>query len=227
MSGMNKLLTAARAWSASAENKRRVLMTVIGVLVCGFGVSLCRMAGFGVDPFQALCSGIYRTFPNVPQGNLYVIINGVLLVAVLLYHRAYVGLGTLVNMFLLGYVADGGERLMRSIFPAVTLPGQVAFLGVAILVLCFSSALYIASDLGVSTYDAVALQLERMKLGSYRWLRICTDLVCVGIGFALGEAPGVCTIITALLLGPLTSFFMRTVAMPLRKTGRVGTKSVK
>lgn len=216
---MEKLTNNAKKWMGEAENRRRTLMTVIGVLVCGFGVSLCEKANFGVDPFQALCHGIYRTVAGTPDtvGWLYVLINAVLLVAVLIYHRHYVGLGTLINMFLLGYVAQGGKALLDMLFPVVNMAGQIAFLAAAILVLCFSSSLYITADLGVSTYDAVALQLERMKLGHYRFLRILTDLVCVGIGWALGEMPGVCTIITALMMGPLTSFFMKTVAQPLRK----------
>ena len=206
-------------WIRNKENIRRVIMTVVGVLVCGFGVSLCRMAAFGVDPFQSLCSGVYKVTESmgIPQGTMYIAINAVLLIAVLIYNRHYVSLGTLINMFLLGYVADYGERWLISLFPTVTLAGQIAFLAAAILVLCFSSALYITADLGVSTYDAVALQLEKVTGKPYRFLRIGTDLVCVGIGWALGYAPGVCTVITALMMGPLTSFFMKTVAQPLRK----------
>ena len=207
-----------KAWVNDKENIRRVSMTVVGVLVCGFGVSLCRMAAFGVDPFQSLCSGVYNVTESmgIPQGTMYIAINAVLLIAVLIYNRHYIGLGTLINMFLLGYVADYGERWLKSMFPTVTLAGQIAFLAAAILVLCFSSALYITADLGVSTYDAVALQLEKVTGKPYRYLRIGTDLICVGIGWALGYAPGVCTIITALFMGPLTDLFRRTVGEPMR-----------
>ena len=214
---MEKFLSKAKEYIQPGEQRRRLLMTVFGVLVCGLGVSLSRMADFGVDPFQCLCSGIYKISP-IAQGTTYVLINAVLLIAVFIYDKHYIGLGTLINMFLLGYVADGGEQLMLSIWPraTITLAGQIAFLVAAILVLCLSGAFYITADLGVSTYDAIALHLTAKKLGPYRLLRIGTDLICVGIGFALGYVPGVCTIITALMMGPLTSFFMDHIAKRVR-----------
>ena len=210
-----KLSASLKQFLVPGEPRRRVIMTVCGVLLSGFCVSLCRMADFGVDPFQCLCSGIYMHSP-IAQGTTYTIINALLLIAVLIYNRHYVSLGTLINMFLLGYVADGGEQLMHSIFPVVTLPGQIAFLVIALVLLCFASAMYITADYGVSTYDAIALHLSAKKLGPYRIIRIITDLICVGIGFALGYTPGVATIITALCMGPLTSLFREKVTDGMR-----------
>lgn len=81
--------------------------------------------------------------------------------------------------------------------------------------------------LGVSAYDAVALVLaNKRRIWKFRYLRVCTDFVCVAVGaglFLLGGGtvagipafigPG--TIITAFFMGPAIDFFNRTVAEPL------------
>ena len=82
------------------------------------------------------------------------------------------------------------------------------------------------ANLGVSTYDAVAIVLSgKWKLGQFRFIRIACDLVCVIIGcvlFLLGggtwrDIPtiaGIGTIITAFFMGPLIDWFNRKVAIP-------------
>ena len=98
-----------------------------------------------------------------------------------------------------------------------------------VVVICFSSALYMTADLGVSTYDAVAIVMAgKWKVAKFKYCRIMTDLVCVLTGcvlFLLGggalrEIPtlaGIGTIITAFFMGPLIEFFNVTVARPLLK----------
>lgn len=104
---------------------------------------------------------------------------------------------------------------------------RVLCLLVGIVIICFGSALYMTADLGVSTYDAVAIVIAyKWKLGKFQYVRIACDLVCVIAGtviFIIGggavrEIPtvvGVGTIITAFFMGPLIEFFNVKVARPL------------
>lgn len=97
------------------------------------------------------------------------------------------------------------------------------------MIICFGSALYMTADLGVSTYDAVALICANTwKLWKFKYIRICTDLVCVLAGagmFLFGGGKmsaiptfiGVGTIITAFFMGPLIEVFNEKVARPLLK----------
>ena len=83
------------------------------------------------------------------------------------------------------------------------------------------------ADLGVSTYDAVAIIMaDTWHLGKFKYLRITTDIVCVLLGVALFLASsgiwkdiptfaGVGTIITAFFMGPLIEFFNEKVARPI------------
>lgn len=104
---------------------------------------------------------------------------------------------------------------------------RVVILLIAIVILCLSSALYFTADLGVSTYDAVALvwSQKQSKL-RFAFCRVICDFVCVAIGVALllfsGQSiteifgsVGVGTIITAFFMGPLITFFNVHVAQPM------------
>lgn len=205
---------------------RRILMCVLGVFIGGISVGLCKRAELGVDPFQAFMAGLDAACP-VSFGTLYMIANGVLLIFSLVYDRHYLGLATFINLFFLGYVVDFSKATMYSLFPELGLLGRVICFIIGFVAISFASSLYMTADLGVSTYDAVALIVsETWKKGKFKYIRIVTDVVCVttgavlyltaGYGWAviIGSI-GVGTIITAFCMGPLIDFFNRTVSIPL------------
>ena len=194
--------------------RRRLIMAVFGVLICAVGVALCRMAGFGVDSFQSFCSGVYNVSP-LDEGTTYVIINVVLLVFALVTDRHYIGLGTLINLFLFGYVVDFSQQLMISLFGMPALAGRIVYLALGFFVCCAACSIYITADLGVSTYDAISLYLARVTPLHYRFIRIITDVICVVIGWLLGSVPGICTILCAALMGPMISWINTWLSQPL------------
>jgi len=53
-------------------------------------------------------------------------------------------------------------------------------------------------------------------------VRILSDLVCTVVGVILGAPAGIGTVITALFMGPLISFFRRTVSEPWLRRGTGG-----
>ena len=217
------------------KNAKRILMTVFGVLIGGFCVGMFSFSQMGVDPFQVLAHGIWMKIVQIfgdnisiggsftvatSFGNLYTVINALMLIAIIILDRKKIGLGTVINIFLLGYVVDFSTNLWTSLIPNPSLAIRIAFLVVAIIVICFGSSLYFTANMGVSTYDAVALMMsEKQKVVKFKYCRIFTDLICVIIGFILGANFGsgytqVGTIITAFFMGPIISFFNNKVAIP-------------
>ena len=208
--------------------KRRLAMSLGGVIVCAIAVGIFKLAALGVDPFQSLMSGLDKLIP-IPFGTLYVIVNAILLIFSLVADRHNIGIATFINLFLLGYITQFTLEFLQKVFPPPSMPARFAFLLVAIVIICFGSALYMTADLGVSTYDAVAIVFAyKWKLGKFKYIRICTDLVCVVLGTAIflmgggtwAEVPtvvGIGTIITAFFMGPLIEFFNEKFARPLLK----------
>lgn len=201
-------------------------MSVLGVVIGGLSVGMFKHAAFGVDPFQALMSGLDAVIP-IRFGTLYVIVNLLLLVFSLIADRHKIGLATCINLFLLGYVVEFSQAQCARLFPAPGIMARLLLLLAGIVILSLSSALYFTADLGVSTYDAVALVWsERQTRLPFQLCRVVTDSVCVIAGIILcllsGMGPaqifgavGIGTVITAFCMGPLIAFFNRTVARPL------------
>jgi len=207
---------------------RRILMSLCGVVICAVSVGVFKIAALGVDPFQSLMSGLDSLIP-ISFGTLYVIVNLLLLSFSLIVDRSKIGLATFINLFLLGYITEFTYEYLQTVFVSPSMLTRALCLLVGIVVICFGSALYMTADLGVSTYDAIAIALSgKWKLARFQYCRIATDLVCVISGVLLflaadgtiGQIPtiaGVGTIITAFFMGPLIEYFNVHVARPLLK----------
>ncbi|MBQ8733233.1 MAG: hypothetical protein IJY76_01895, partial [Anaerotignum sp.] len=150
----------------------------------------------------------------------------ILLLFALIFDRHYIGIATFINLFLLGYVVDFSHQTLLAIFPDASMMVRIPSFIFGFIALCFGCSVYITADLGVSTYDAIALIMaNKWKIGKFKFIRIMTDVVCVVLGVALfllgkGKIPdipafvGVGTILTAFFMGPLIDFFNRRVSAP-------------
>jgi len=206
--------------------KKRLLMCIIGVTLSGVSVGFFKLAVFGVDPFQTFMSGLDAVIP-ISFGTLYVIVNACLLVFSLIFDRHYVSLATFINLFLLGYVVQFTTDLLFSLFPGLVLAGRILSFVFGITLACIAASLYFTADLGVSTYDAVALIISgTWNIGKFKYIRIITDLVCVILGVALyllsgselsglWSMVGIGTIVTAFFMGPLIDWFNNRLSRPL------------
>ncbi len=211
--------------------QKRILMSALGVIICGISVGMFKHAALGVDPFQSLMSGLDALIP-IDFGTLYVLVNAVLLLFSIIADRHNIGIATFINLFLLGYITQFTYDMLQKLFPQPSIPFRAVCLLIGIVVICIGSALYMTADLGVSTYDAVAIVMSgKWKLGKFKYIRICTDLVCVITGCILflmagnsaskiPQIAGIGTIITAFFMGPLIEFFNEKIARPMLKEER-------
>ena len=203
---------------------KRILMTVIGVSICGLSVGLFSYSDLGLDPFQVFAHGTWG-LTGIGFGTFYMLLNIVQLIVIFIVDRKKISLGTLINLFLLGYMAEFSEAcLVRWLGPSAdhALWFRVIILAVGVVIMCLSTALYFTADLGVSTYDAIAIILDEKKVIKikarpvpFKYIRIGTDVICVIIGGLLGATVGIGTVIAAFFMGPLIAFFKKTVAEPI------------
>ncbi len=205
---------------------KRTAMTLFGVIICAISVGIFKIAALGVDPFQSFMAGLDALVP-IDFGTLYVIANAVLLLFALIFDRHYIGIATFINLFLLGYITQFTYEFLQKVIVDPSIPVRFAILVIGVVIICFGSAFYMTADLGVSTYDAVALIIvNTWKKGKFQYVRIITDIVCVILGCVLflmaggsiGQIPtiaGIGTIITAFFMGPLIEFFNVHIARPI------------
>ncbi len=205
---------------------KRIFMSLFGVIICAISVGVFKIAALGVDPFQSFMAGLDKLIP-LDFGLLYIIVNALLLTFALVFDRHYIGIATFINLFLLGYITQFSYQFLQTVIVEPSIFVRAACLVVGVVVICFGSAFYMTADLGVSTYDAVALIIvNTWKKGKFQYVRIFTDIVCVILGaalFVLGGGKisaiptiaGIGTIITAFFMGPLIEFFNVHIARPL------------
>ena len=129
---------------------RRILMSILGVLVGAVSVGFFKLAAFGVDPFQSFMSGIDRLIP-VSFGTLYVIVNACLLLFALIFDRHYIGVATFVNLFLLGYVVEFSYATLQFLFPDPSMVVRGISFVIGFVVLCFASDIYVIDPRGVDS----------------------------------------------------------------------------
>ncbi|MCI5647969.1 MAG: hypothetical protein MR332_00805 [Fusicatenibacter sp.] len=196
--------------------QKRVSMTTSGVIFCAIAVGFFKCSQFGVDPFQCFAQGIWGHFFEhlVSYGIYYIFLSGIMLILDLFVARSYMGVATLVNMFLTGYVVDFTCLIINRLCPNPTLAVRIVFLAIAVLVMCFASSLYMTSNLGVSVYDAIPIVISNKSKIPFRFVRITCDLICVIIGTLSGLMPGVGTLITAFFMGPLIEYFNHSFSEP-------------
>lgn len=196
--------------------KRRAVMTTAGVVLCAVAVGFFKCSLFGVDPFQCFAQGVWGHFfgTDISYGIFYTALSGIMLVIDLFIARSYMGVATLVNMFLTGYIVDFASAAVTHFVPEPNLAVRAVFLAVAVLVMCFAASLYMTSNLGVSVYDAIPIVIAKKWSFPFKFVRVACDLVCVMIGTLSGLMPGIGTLITAFFMGPLIEFFNHSFSEP-------------
>lgn len=209
-----------------SQKTKRILMSLSGVVIGAISVGIFKVAALGVDPFQSLMSGLDALIP-IPFGTLYVIVNLILLTFSLVVDRSKIGIATFINLFLLGYITEFSYAFFQTLLPDPSMVVRVLCLVVGVVILCIGSALYMTADLGVSTYDAIAIALAgKWKIAPFQYCRIATDVICVisgcvvfliagGAFSAIPTIAGIGTIFTAFFMGPMIEFFNVKLARPM------------
>ena len=186
---------------------KRISGMVLGILFIGLCVSFLRLSQFGVDPFSAMNLGI-SGFIGWSFGTWQLLVNAIILVVVFFQARSCIGLGTIINMVFVGYIADFICYVANDVVQIqMNLPLRILALLLAQLM----------ASMGVALYMVVAIIIEKLthqKIPFHK-ARILSDVVVVIIGIIFATASGagiwsvvgIGTIINACFNGPLIQFF--------------------
>lgn len=183
---------------------RRLAALICSQTVMGVCVAAFKIIGFGTDPCSTFTLGI-SAHTGVSFGTCQFVFNLLLFLPVVFCDLSRVGIGTVVNMVGVGYIADISMKVMSAHIPAEGLPmaARIAVFITAMLAFLAAVGLYITVDLGVAPYDAVPqLIAERTDRLSGRTVRMLWDLSFLAAGFLLGSTIGLTTVIIGFCLGP-------------------------
>ncbi len=195
---------------------KRVTMSLAGNLFVGIGVAIFKFSVLGNDPFNGMNMALADLF-HIPYPTVQIMVNILFFAIQLIAAKELIGFGTVVNIFLIGYIVNLCYGLLCRLFGAPgTLAVQLAVMLIGMLICSLGLSLYQCSEMGTAPYDALALILNR-KLPKipYFWCRIFCDGGCALICFLAGGLVGLGTLASAFGFGPVIAFFDRHVSRPL------------
>jgi uncharacterized membrane protein YczE len=196
---------------------RRILCMFAGNTLLGIGIAFYRHAALGNDPFSAMTLSLSMRTP-LNYGTFLLLFNLFLFSFQFFFGKKYIGIGTLVNWTLVGYVADFCMYLdTHYITLSDTYPVRLIVLLSAILISAMGVSLYQTSASGISPYDYLSLGLSEQAHLPYLFCRIACDATAVIIALIVGGLVGIGTFLTVLMLGPSIQFFTRNVSKKLLK----------
>ncbi len=175
---------------------------VISCVVLGVGVALLLEAALGSDGYSTLINGL-----SIATGVPFVVVNcvvGVLLVAMAWARGLRPGLGTLVQPVVVGFTVSIAMNVIHQ-------PDHLALRGMLLVlafpVLAVGVAGYLGSGTGAGPTEAAALAWDPPV--PFKWSYTTVQGGGALIGWLLGGAIGLGTVLVVFLLGPAVDLLSR------------------
>ncbi|AWB87333.1 YczE/YyaS/YitT family protein [Mycetocola zhujimingii] len=177
---------------------RRILQLLIGLFLYGIAIALIVRAGIGVSPWDVLTQGV-----SLKTGwgfGLITILIGALLLLLWIPLRQKPGIGTVLNVLLVGLAADLGLWLIPE---DLVLWARILLFSAGLLTLALATGLYLGARFGAGPRDGLMTGVHELT-GWPIWVgRSGIELTVLGIGWLLGGNVGIGTLLFAVLIGPL------------------------
>ena len=181
----------------------RLSRLIVGLLLYGFTLAMLVQAGLGLDPWDVFHQGLTNHVP-LTFGQVTIAVGAlVLLLWIPLKQRP--GIGTVLNVILIGLAADAGLAIIP--IPE-DLWARITMLVLGVVGNGLAGALYIGAHLGPGPRDGLWVALVERTGLSIRVVRTSIEASVLVTGFLLGGTVGLGTVLYALAIGPLVQFFL-------------------
>lgn len=187
---------------SKSEMVRRVPRLVLGLVLFGLGLALMVAADLGLGPWEVFHQGISDQ-TGIPIGTVG-IIAGALVLFLWIPLRERIGLGTLLNVIIIGVVIDLTLLVLEEPSAAAA---QWTYLLAGLLAVGVGSGYYIGAGLGPGPRDGLMTGLARRGY-SVALARTGIEVAALVAGALLGGTVGVGTILYAFGMGPLVAYFL-------------------
>ncbi|GAC1630523.1 MAG: membrane protein [Ktedonobacteraceae bacterium] len=179
----------------------RLCICITGLFLFATGTIFTYRSNMGLGPWDVLHQGISLHTP-LTFGQATIIVGAAIILAGL-FLRLYPGVGTLLNMALIGLFVDLQLRLhWLPDFSSAPLGVRLLIDVVGVFIIGIGTALYISPRLGAGPRDGLMMRLHvltKTRIAIVRALIECSALI---LGFFLGGTVGVGTLLFAFGVGP-------------------------
>lgn len=182
---------------------RRLVQLVVGLWLYGVTMALMVRAGLGLNPWDVFHEGLTHHVP-LTFGQVVIAVGALVLLAWIPL-RLRPGLGTVLNVLVIGVAADVTLAMLP---PAESVPVAIVLLAAGIVGNGLAGAMYVAAGLGAGPRDGLWTGIVARTGASVRLVRTLLEVGVVAAGFALGGTIGLGTVLYALGIGPLVQLFL-------------------
>jgi len=181
----------------------RILNLIFGLFLYALGIVITIRANIGYSPWDVFHTGLaQKTGISIGTAS---ILTGMVIVGIVLVLGEKIGLGTLLNMILIGVFID-------LIFMSDLIPKQekmvfgLLMLVIGLFVISVGSYFYIKAAFGAGPRDSLMVVLNRKTKLPVGVCRSVIELVVTIIGWILGGMVGIGTVISAIAIGFFIQF---------------------
>ena len=186
----------------------RGVRLLAGLVLFGLALALLVRADLGLDPWTVFSAGVARHV-DLSLGAVTVLSSvGVLLLWVPLRQRP--GLGTVANALVVGPVLDVGVALLPAPQHLVV---RAVFLVLALVLVAVGTGLYVGVGWGPGPRDGLMTGLAERGVPLYLARTLVEGTVLL-VGWLLGGAVGLATVVFALAVGPLVGRALPRLSLP-------------
>ncbi|RRJ61692.1 hypothetical protein EHV15_00915 [Paenibacillus oralis] len=172
------------------------LLSALGAAIIGLGEGIALSASWGSDPLGTLWEGLVNVF-GITLGQANLLVQLILILVVFCVKREEIGIPTVLNPFIIGWVTDVTFPPFHELVISRTV--QVGFLLSGLILIAVGAGICVSLSVKRDAYSAIAVLLAKMLKGSVGKARSLMDFTCLSFGFILGGK---------LLPGPIISIFM-------------------
>lgn len=179
-------------------------------MLLGVGIALMVLADLGLSPWDVLHQGIAE-HTGIGIGTVTILV-GLVVLAGWIPLRQRPGLGTVVNVALVGAAVDVA---LAAVDAPAGLPARSACLAAGVVVIAVGTALYVGAGLGTGPRDGLMIGLSKKHDRSIGGVRTGIELTALAAGALLGGTIGIGTLVFAVTIGPLIHLFLGYLTLPV------------
>ncbi len=186
------------------KDLKKVPSLILALFILALGIVLVKQSGLGLDPWGVFHEGM----SNLTGLSFGVIIEyiGYIILILSLFIKIYPGLGTILNILLVGKFCD---LLLDSNWFEPTGAERYIYFILGFLVLNFGRAMYISRNLGSGPRDGLFVGVVKFTQIDVKFVKPGIELIVFTLGIIYKGTFGVGTLLLMFASGYFVEFFFR------------------
>jgi len=192
----------------------RVIRLVFGIFLYAFGVYLTMRGNIGYMTWDVLHEGI-KIHTGLTMGQASITVGFIFVVCAFLFGEK-IGLGTILNMLLIGTFLD----ILLNINQIPLMETQISgfmMISAGLIVIAFASYFYIGAGFGAGPRDSIMVMLVRKFNFKVGVSRAIVEGTAVTLGWLLGGSLGIGTLFSVFGVSIAVQYVFRLLKFDVKK----------